>query len=312
MQQQGGGGHIDIYILYRQRRQEDELPLPHCQKNNNVHLMVEPVALPDDRIDRLAVLRNRLRDEVLQQQAGRRPPYDVVMVLDLDLYRIPTVEQLQHGLELVWNSSGSSSSAGDDDDDNNNNSAALLDIACANGYEVMAGMPQPYDLYAMIEASGEFRYGAEGLTPYWYATLQQPRLFQRIVRGRSSVYPVRSCFAGVALYKASVYFDERCSYTTQPVSLDRFALDGKVCEHVVLHECLRHYRRGGDTLRVAIVPTMPVQRACEAACQALGFSYRMTVYGGSIAVILVAMRWKQQWVHPRRSAAAAAAAGKVL
>lgn len=267
---------LEIYLLYRQRGQ---VQLPDCGQDR-VHLILEPKEKPKSRIDRLASFRNVLRKTVAQSIVD----YDTVLVADLDMYRLPTAAQLADSIERLH--------------DNTNNP---YDFLCANGFEVMAGIPQPYDLYAMVEADGRFRFGSEGLTAYWYATAQQPRLYQNIVHNDSAgddtattggqYYPVQSCFSGLALYKSALYFDTRCSYTEQPVPLEEFAINGKVCEHVVLHQCMRYYYK---ELQSAILPELPLVRSCEAACQGLGSLYFTGVYGGSSFILFLLWRWRKQ------------------
>ena len=65
----------------------------------------------------------------------------------------------------------------------------------------------------------------------------------------------RSCFGGMTIYRASAWFEPRCSYThgigvdariggsdssTTSTGLMRYAseADGRPCEHVVFHDCL--------------------------------------------------------------------------
>jgi hypothetical protein len=53
--------------------------------------------------------------------------------------------------------------------------------------------------------------------------------------------PVKSCFGGLAIYRASKWLDQRCSYKDQfPEVNAKYAnkYDNAPCEHVVMHNCL--------------------------------------------------------------------------
>ena len=58
--------------------------------------------------------------------------------------------------------------------------------------------------------------------------------------------PVNSCFGGLTLYRASVYFDTRCSHKrTHPEQYHEYSnkMDKSPCEHVVFHMCLKQLPR---------------------------------------------------------------------
>ena len=70
----------------------------------------------------------------------------------------------------------------------------------------------------------------------------------------SGIVRVRSCFGGIGIYRASVYFEEKCQYAlTEDInklklnhlSIMRYAnKEERPCEHVVFHECLRTHVEG--------------------------------------------------------------------
>lgn len=255
---------VDVYILYRQRHVEGATYTPHCQ----LHLIVEPDNLPENRIERLGILRNFLRDSVETTNT------DAVVVVDLDVKSLPTPGELAYGIQTNQNTKG---------------------IVCANGYEVLAGMKQPYDLFALVEQSGRFRYAE--LAFRWYATAQQPRMYQYIVQ--QEYYPVQSCFNGLAIYEPELFFDRRCNYTTSTASISRNINtyrdnDGQICEHVVFHLCLQKYH---PEYAAAILPDLPLQRTCELDCLLLGLFYWLAVYGGSCIVCMGVWRWRQHMLR---------------
>ena len=66
---------------------------------------------------------------------------------------------------------------------------------------------------------------------------------------KNGIEPVRSCFGGMTIYKASSYLEPKCGYhinhdiltKRDKETIMRFSniKDKRPCEHVVLHECLR-------------------------------------------------------------------------
>lgn len=69
----------------------------------------------------------------------------------------------------------------------------------------------------------------------------------------AEIYPVRSCFGGLAVYRLEVYLESQCGYAADPVRYNpnerysnaftpHLGKEGSACEHVLLHECLRATR----------------------------------------------------------------------
>ena len=140
-------------------------------------------------------------------------------------------------------------------------------ILCANGYEHFLGLPQYYDLMALVLEDGSWEYTRLG---GWYLlTLGQHRLYNAVSEAVGGYYGARSCFGGIAVYNASVYLNEHCAYregagrrfsdssgTSESLfeALRRYTVNGERCEHVTLHECMRA-RNGG---RLWIIPGMAI------------------------------------------------------
>lgn len=70
-------------------------------------------------------------------------------------------------------------------------------------------------------------------------------------KSSSGAVSVKSCFGGLALYRADVYFTKSCQYQLDAAVVDlnkdnltsimRYAnsVEGRPCEHVVFHDCLK-------------------------------------------------------------------------
>ncbi|KAL3792300.1 hypothetical protein HJC23_006212 [Cyclotella cryptica] len=73
-------------------------------------------------------------------------------------------------------------------------------------------------------------------------------------KGTYEPVPVRSCFGGLALYRADVWLHDDCRYDLYNKDLDvyRGKQEQHTCEHIVLHECLRQQ----ISLRIAVQPDL--------------------------------------------------------
>ena len=231
--------------------------LPACA---NVHLQAQPNDLPDNRYERLANLRDALRDEINGIRRLARH-LSAVMVLDLDLEQLPNwLPAMRDAVVTVQKSGG-----------------GARQILCANGYEHFLGLPQYYDLMALVHEDGSWEYTRLG---GWYLlTLGQHRLYNAVSEAVGGYYGARSCFGGIAVYNASVYLNEHCAYregagrrfsdssgTSESLfeALRRYTVNGERCEHVTLHECLHeHAGASGSALRVAVQSNMPALRTFD-------------------------------------------------
>ena len=87
--------------------------------------------------------------------------------------------------------------------------------------------------------------------------------------------PVRSCFGGLAIYKSEVWHEPKCRYSSWQDQCSPNAVryanieDGRACEHVTFHACLREHRKD---LTIAVQPKlMPMW---DSAAQGLSSSLR--------------------------------------
>jgi hypothetical protein len=208
---------------------------------------------------------------------------DIVMVADLDLYRFPPFDRI---IAQIQNMNGQDAVC-----------AAGVTMAAHSNSHVSPGGGEGelwyYDTFALVFLPDTFAHPLKRrlvkhfYTGEDYALVRSDnqnghftqgdimRHLKKVAAARSATTgtaPVRSCFAGLAIYRASTYFTDECQYSVQlppppsssrgtttntilPHPLYRYAseVDGRPCEHVVFHTCLH------DTATRMIRP--PVQIA---------------------------------------------------
>lgn len=186
------------------------------------------------RVPRIAALREEQRTKirsVLRNYDQCGSPLSYVIVVDLDLATLPTIEQLNRAMAFVGE----------------------FDAVASCG---LMWLDKYYDKFATILHNdtfpmspeervigelghGEMRHlvgtdGATGslLTDYILQCKERPR-------------KVISAFGGLTIYNASVWLDARCSYDPPMTSiLMKFAIkkERRPCEHVAFHMCLGEVR----------------------------------------------------------------------
>ena len=190
----------------------------------------------------------------------------IVMLIDLDLYKIPTNEEIRTKLiDRIIGGGGSK----EGEEEEQGGGEERYDVLCSSGL-----MHHPfgyYDIFATVLQDGTFIYplsGRQNNTPMEYENVNMIRsnsiygtrltqeqfyfdylLSHQQQRNADTVVPVRSCFGGLTMYRGSTYFNRNCRYSL-PNEYDkkldpklyyrRFANleDGQPCEHVLFHECL--------------------------------------------------------------------------
>eukprot|EP00977_Amphora_coffeiformis_P007594 scaffold1667_cov173-Amphora_coffeaeformis.AAC.22 len=219
-------------------------------------------SLPSNRIERIAIVRDVQRQRVRQLWQENRPvnakfKKDIVIVADFDLFRLPQTTGVLTQAEYI---------AENDD----------LDVVCAAGV-TMASRNELwyYDTFATILLPDTYVHPLKrrlvkdnypGEDPNLVRSDNQNgsftqgdimRYFQQQAAARGTAR-VRSCFGGLAIYRATTWFEEACSYILDdPKSLERYAsaADGRPCEHIAFHTCLQDT----DTIpkaKVAINPSL--------------------------------------------------------
>jgi hypothetical protein len=241
-----------------------------------------------NRIDRISRLRDlqRLMLETTAYKSNRDHDDSIVIIADLDLYKLPDVEAIMKQISQVQDSS------------------YPHDAICAAGITIHGGgnthtkkMEGPelwyYDTFATVFLPDTFSHPLKRrLIPRYY-----PREDPRFVRsndqfgnftqgdiyryfrenggGAGDPTRVKSCFGGMAIYRAHAYFERTCRYRLvadedriqrfheEPIQWDRDHAgvmiedplpdpdsdlyimryannkEGRPCEHVVFHDCLR-------------------------------------------------------------------------
>lgn len=94
------------------------------------------------------------------------------------------------------------------------------------------------------------------LQPGDFSQYTMMELFRKVAKtDQDGLFPLRSCFGGVALYKAATWLTPHCQYTLQQEKLSkyqnltlheqqrtvlRYAASNETvpCEHIVFHDCL--------------------------------------------------------------------------
>jgi hypothetical protein len=210
------------------------------------YLGLDATSLPENRVERIAAIRDAQRQRVRQlwydQSSNHLLDDAIIVVADLDLFRLPsTAGILEQAASLI-------------------KADSAVDVVCAAGVTMAARAELwYYDTYATVLLPDTYVHPLKRrLVPEFQAD-EDPRLVrsdnqhgsftqgdlmqylqkQAVATGTTRV---RSCFGGLAIYRASTWFTDSCSYSTaDPSALARYASrqDGRPCEHVVFHSCLQ-------------------------------------------------------------------------
>ena len=210
-----------------------------------------------NRIDRIAFLRDSqreiLRTKFNKKHLNRKTSPEAIIVADFDVHKLPTNALIANQTALVLD--------GKDHD-----------VICSAGL-----MHHPfgyYDIFATVTETA-FLYPMAGrlLNQYLpdedtqlirsnfiYSDVSQEDIFEHFKsEGLKSIHgtvPVKSCFGGLAIYRASTWFNKKCNYSIDP-SPDQMRYanreDGRPCEHIIFHECILKKVRSA---RIAVQPNM--------------------------------------------------------
>lgn len=210
-----------------------------------------------NRIEKLSYLRDIQRQIMKDHfRMHQNSNGGVVIVADFDLKRWPRSSVIMENIEIL---------------NGNENLSAI----CANGivkkkyakyYDTFATVLLP-DTFMTILEKRLFPQSYKGETEHFVRTNDKPntgfsqeamfQYFKQMGKGQSGgIVHVRSCFGGLTIYKANVYFDGECKYQLQDEIIKQRDLesvmrysskdDGRPCEHVVLHECFRKRSKERD------------------------------------------------------------------
>jgi hypothetical protein len=220
-----------------------------------------------NRIDQIATVRDYQR-ELLRTKYGDTIHWSdsIVILVDLDLHRLPSMDTLLQELHCMQTIESE------------------FDIVCAAG--IMYRPFGYYDIFATVMLDGTFVYPIRGRLEQKlqdgenyslvrsndvYGNFTQWDLLEYFetesARRNGNAVPVRSCFGGLTLYRASVWFQESCQYAVDnPKSnttahLQRYATKAseRPCEHVVLHECLLDSKSNTNDVRIGVQPGLKTE-----------------------------------------------------
>ena len=221
-----------------------------------------------NRVDRIAYLRDaqrdRLREIYTRKQGEEGDSYDetatvdgMIILADLDVHELPTNQMIVSQVKLLL----------ENPDD--------LDVICSAGL-----MHHPfgyYDMFATVLSDDTFPFPLSGrLLPelqlpnedisrirsqYLYSHVDQGDIFRQLqeagTMNEHGIVPVKSCFGGLAIYRASKWFIDECSYSQYP-TIEQMRLvnieDGRPCEHVVFHDCMMKSTQA----KITIQPEMTI------------------------------------------------------
>eukprot|EP01063_Lacrimia_lanifica_P029887 TRINITY_DN4644_c0_g1_i6.p1 TRINITY_DN4644_c0_g1~~TRINITY_DN4644_c0_g1_i6.p1 ORF type:complete len:493 (+),score=171.65 TRINITY_DN4644_c0_g1_i6:52-1530(+) len=198
-----------------------------------------------NRVQRITYARDAQRGFVKRRYGDRAA---VVMVADLDMNEfLVTAEVLAAKAKRVATDPSAPT------------------VTCAMGQQRTRGWTEYYDTFATVLEDGTFIFPANARPPQNAILGNERFVIQNDVlddftgwemgalaragaKKNGGTFKVKSCFGGIALYKASAWFDTRCSY--QDNGKDEYTLyreekTNVACEHLALHLCMDKVQAGG-------------------------------------------------------------------
>mmetsp|Transcript_12362 Transcript_12362/g.23164 ORF Transcript_12362/g.23164 Transcript_12362/m.23164 type:complete len:458 (+) Transcript_12362:70-1443(+) len=221
----------------------------------------------------------------------------VVIIVDMDLHKIPDTAQIMKQVYLLQDIQ------------------YPFDAICTAGITMNIGgnlrtdkkgstlsrriyerIPSYYDTFATVFLPDTFSHPIKRrLIPYMYngedpklirsdnqyGNFTQADIFQYFVNThQGKPVGVKSCFGGMAMYRAHIYFDDQCKYSLDNITLQEFQdilqkqsdeyfrqglhqgdifryannKEQRPCEHVVFHDCLKRVNK--SDFRIAVNPAL--------------------------------------------------------
>mmetsp|Transcript_38140 Transcript_38140/g.56207 ORF Transcript_38140/g.56207 Transcript_38140/m.56207 type:complete len:527 (+) Transcript_38140:106-1686(+) len=241
-----GTGIDKCLAKYRDELESKSYQKEHCAE---FHVEAEPgdtAAMPN-RIDRISHVRDFQRGK-LRDLFGVVQKDDIVIIADIDLYRLPTFDSLFEQLEQMTEKHEH-------------------DVICSAGL-----MHRPYgyyDTFATVLFPDTFIYPYRGrhirtphegedpslvrsdhiygvftqwdILEYFENGGQRSKKIKKGSDGDSSLaVPVKSCFGGLTIYSAPKWLETQCHYKMNVTGFMRYASKRSQfpCEHVIFHSCL--------------------------------------------------------------------------
>lgn len=246
-------GRVDLYVQLASLKGE-KMPNLNCPQmhftldtniQENSRLRMEDPYYGDQRD--MEALRKRA-DRIASARAQQRrlalmngKDYDAVIVLDIDV-DIPAADIVKQALQLT----------------------RQYDVLCSNSYEFDEnGDKRTYDSFPLVTSEGQHMFNRFNMAgpeqQEQYASLEgRPTQYEffKLVADSPDVYPVQSCFGGLAIYRFSLWKVPQCTYHTGPQ-----LYKVPVCEHETMNNCLRSERESkGEDFRIGIYPGLEFNR----------------------------------------------------
>ena len=230
------------------------------------------------RIAKLGQLRSWQRTFLSMPYAEK---VDAVAVVDLDAMELPSAEGLWSIVDDTLHPTGDRKS-----NSSHGTNATHTTIYCANGFHHMFFVNVFYDTFAFVDLQGNWLYGSL-LKQIWY--------YYKFANKPAEVH---TCFGGMAVYDARVYFKPECNYfdsnRTTPYA-DRY---GFFCEHVLFQECIRE-QLGDENVHIVVDPRLDYQRSFLVMGTELGTlcnKFVLLVAGYIVASTVLPSVQKRMWV----------------
>jgi hypothetical protein len=245
-------GADDMSMLAFMYEQQKEIMFPDMScASFQVASQPEVVTNTENRIDRIQAARDFQRKDIAEHFDFADRDEAAIILADMDVSQLPPLDQ------VVGNAAKMNKRFGID-----------VDVLCSSGK-----MLHPYgyyDTFATVLLPDTFVYPVAG-RPVMAARPEEDasliiganfsaeallNWFHHEGGVNARPIPVKSCFGGLAIYRASKWLDERCSYKDlHPEINAKYAnkFDKAPCEHVVLHNCLREI---DPEVVVAVQPDM--------------------------------------------------------
>ncbi len=235
----------------------EKFPGLHCAP---LYITNQPNGLSSNRVERIKQLREYQKNQIRGGLHFSDVNSSVVILVDLDIDIFPRPNELIQYVEKMKLSS------------------SFPDVLCSNGqlgHDDETGKGKYYDSFATVLLPDTFVYRVKWRKNSKPSPEEDPKFimsagfnesdlfsfFQKEgqINGDSGYSPVkvRSCFGGLALFRANKFLDERCSYFGLPTtSTDTKYInkaDQAICEHILWNNCMRSV---DEDFQVAVQPDM--------------------------------------------------------
>lgn len=220
---ESGGGLFRIEILYKERgnktNSNETLFQDNIGSGCTVSLLAEENLIKNavrvgkynknrNRYQVLSWLRSLHRAYIIQKALVEGFDYEIVLNLDLDILSLPPVMNVIRAINYVAL-------------ENKNGTGSII---CANGYETwnMANLLVRklfYDTFAAVDEEGHWMYTTHTTNPLSVLMFAQTSLLRDILRHKSGLWPMQSCFGGMAVYDYQTWTFQDCDYDRSNIKL---------------------------------------------------------------------------------------------